>query len=104
MLKCKESDVPLKKMAIDSAENIKNCKYTWGSLNIEKFIKKLNEEGIRDVKLEQNANGSIIHLVKYFVILKLILFSYHYNSCYFIYEFRCSFFLFKVVSFFIILK
>lgn len=63
-LKNKDFDpLPSKKMAIDLAENVKNCKYTWGTLNIDKFVKKLNEEGIRDVKIEQSANGSIIHLV-----------------------------------------
>lgn len=54
-------------MAIDSVENLRNCKYTWGTLNIDKFVKKLNEEGIRDVKIEPSASGSIIHLVRSFM-------------------------------------
>lgn len=64
MLKDLEA-VPSKKVAIDYAENMKNCRYTWGTLNIDKFVKKLNEEGITDVKVEQKPRGSIIHLVKF---------------------------------------
>lgn len=55
-------------MAIDSVENLRNCKYTWGTLNVDKFVKKLNEEGIRDVKIEPSASGSIIHLVRYLIL------------------------------------
>lgn len=62
MLKEPEA-VPSKKVAIDYAENIKSCKYTWGTLNVDKFVKKLNEDGIKDVKVEQGPRGSIIHLV-----------------------------------------
>ena len=54
-----------KRSAIDSIENLKHCKYTWGALNIEKFMKRLNEEGITDAKLEQSADGSMIHLVRF---------------------------------------
>lgn len=64
MLKEKESEsVPAKKAAIDYVENMKSCTYTWGTLNVEKFVKKLNEDGITDVKVEQSARGSIIHVV-----------------------------------------
>ena len=52
-----------KKSAIDYAENVKNCKYTWGVLNVEKFVKKLNDDGMKDIKVEQGPRGSIIHLV-----------------------------------------
>lgn len=63
LLKSRDCEsVSCKKMAIDSVENLRNCKYTWGTLNIDKFVKKLDEEGIRDVKIEPSASGSIIHL------------------------------------------
>ena len=68
MLKDKDGgDTQSKKAAIDSIENLKHCKYTWGTLNVEKFMKRLAEEGIRDAKLEQSASGSIIHLVRVFI-------------------------------------
>ncbi len=79
MLKNKETDtVPSKKIAIDLAENVKSCRYTYGTLNIDKFVKKLSDEGIRDVKIEPSANGSIIHLVK--IVNNLIFFKLKSNT------------------------
>lgn len=49
----------------DSKETkpLKNIQYEWGSLNVVDFVQKLAQEGITDAKVEQSANGVIIHLV-----------------------------------------
>lgn len=36
---------------------LKNTKYEWGTLDVENFIKKLNQDGITDIKVEHTDSG-----------------------------------------------
>ncbi|KAL1123383.1 hypothetical protein AAG570_002465 [Ranatra chinensis] len=41
---------------------LRQLKYEWGNLDIDQFVQKLNQEGIKDAKVERSNTGFIIHL------------------------------------------
>lgn len=54
----KKDDV--KKSLVPNREDIlKQVKYEWGTLDIDLFLKKLMQDGITDIKMEQNGPGSV---------------------------------------------
>ncbi|XP_017785950.1 PREDICTED: integrator complex subunit 9 [Nicrophorus vespilloides] len=40
----------------------RNINYEWGSINLSELMAKLSKEGINDAKLDNTANGYVIHL------------------------------------------
>lgn len=41
-------------------EVLKNIKYEWGKLDVDLFVKKLMQDGITDIKIEQTGPGGVI--------------------------------------------
>lgn len=41
-------------------EVLKNVKYEWGKLDVDLFVKKLMQDGITDIKIDQTGPGGVI--------------------------------------------
>lgn len=50
-------------------KNAADIKHEFGSLDVNDFVQRLAQEGIKDVKVEPGPNGIIIHLVSTFFLM-----------------------------------
>ncbi|XP_013393860.1 integrator complex subunit 9 [Lingula anatina] len=50
------------KRKLETSSDRKRRSYFWGALDVQEFVDKLNKEGLTDVKVEDSAEGHIVHL------------------------------------------
>lgn len=62
LLEVDETDRKRKKDVPQRDSSLKKIKYEWGSLDVDLFLKKLAQDGITDVKMEQNVGSVTITL------------------------------------------